>query len=227
MFTKTTNVRSHAWLGGCSGTLGVAIALALSAAVPVQTAHAAGACAAAWTASSVYTGGSTASENGVNYSANWWTQGDDPATHSGPSGSGQVWTITTACATTPTPPAPPAPTPPSPPPAPTPPAPAPSSGFVFGSYKDVTINMDWNVDQISTMVTGTRVPVLTAMPAKQQVLTWAFASGECGSENWAGVTPAALVAQNVNEWTSAGKKYIISTGGQAGAVFIDRAGTGD
>jgi chitinase len=89
---------------------------------------------------------------------------------------------------------------------------------VFGSYKDVTINMDWNVDQISTSVTGSRQPVLNAMPAKQASLTWAFASGECGSENWAGVTPAALVAQNVNQWVSAGKRYIISTGG-ANGVF--------
>ena len=172
---------------------------------------------AAWNASTAYSAGATVTEAGKTYVANWWTQGDDPATHSGATGSGQPWTITTNCSSTPTPP--PAPTPPSPPPAPTPPSPPPApapAGFVFGSYKDVTINMDWNVDQISTMVTGTRVPVLTAMPAKQQVLTWAFASGECGSENWAGVTPAALVAQNVNQWVSAGKKYIISTGGQAG-----------
>jgi chitinase len=167
---------------------------------------------APWSASAAYNAGATVTENGVTYKANWWTQGNDPATSNGPTGSGQPWTITTACSTTPTPPSPPAPTPP----APTPPSPPQASGFVFGSYKDVTINMDWNVDQISTMVTGTRVPVLTAMPAKQQVLTWAFASGECGSENWAGVTPAALVAQNVNQWVSAGKKYIISTGGQAG-----------
>ena len=174
---------------------------------------------APWSASTAYSAGATVTENGITYKANWWTQGNDPATNSGPTGSGQPWTVTTACTTTPTPPSPPAPTPPtppSPPPAPTPPSPPPASGFVFGSYKDVTINMDWNVDQISTMVTGTRVPVLTAMPAKQQVLTWAFASGECGSENWAGVTPAALVAQNVNQWVSAGKQYIVSTGGQAG-----------
>jgi len=171
---------------------------------------------APWSASTAYNAGATVTENGVTYKANWWTQGNDPATNNGPSGSGQPWTITTSCSGTPTPPSPPAPTPPSPPPAPTPPSPPPASGFVFGSYKDVTINMDWNVDQISTSVTGTRTPVLNAMPAKQTSLSWAFASGECGSENWAGVTPAALVAQNVNQWVSAGKKYIISTGGADG-----------
>ena len=76
--------------------------------------------------------------------------------------------------------------------------------------------MDWNNDQISTSVSGTRTPVLNVMPAKQQALTWAFASGECGSEGWAGVQQSALVAQNMNQFVSAGKKYIISTGGQAG-----------
>ena len=40
-------------------------------------------CAAAWSASTVYTGGQQASENGTNYTANWWTQGNDPATNNG------------------------------------------------------------------------------------------------------------------------------------------------
>ncbi|HET7300542.1 MAG TPA: carbohydrate-binding protein, partial [Oleiagrimonas sp.] len=54
-------------------------------------------CAAPWSASAVYNGGDEASENGTNYIANWWTQGDDPATHSGPGGSGQPWTAQGAC----------------------------------------------------------------------------------------------------------------------------------
>jgi chitinase len=143
---------------------------------------------AAWLAATAYSAGATVTEGCSTYKANWWTQGDDPATHSGVAASGQPWTTTTSCAATP----------PSSPPS-SPPWSPPSSGFVFGSYKDVTINMDWNVDQISTSVTvtGTRSPVLNVMPAKQTSMTWAFASGECGSENWAGVTPAALVAQNV------------------------------
>jgi len=169
-----------------------------------------------WNASTAYNGGAVVSENGKSYKANWWTQGDDPATHNGAVGTGQPWTLTSGCTTPPPPtPVPPPPTPVPPPPSPTPP---PASGFVFGSYKDITINMDWNVSQISTSVTGSRQPVLNAMPAKQGSMTWAFASGECGSENWAGVTPAALIGQNVNQWVSAGKKYIISTGG-ANGVF--------
>jgi len=50
-------------------------------------------------------------------------------------------------------------------------------------------------------------------------MTWAFADGTCGSENWTGVSPSALVAANVQAWVNAGKKYIISTGG-AGASFL-------
>jgi chitodextrinase len=166
-----------------------------------------------WNSTTAYSAGAVVSEAGKTYKANWWTQGDDPATHSGATGTGQPWTITSNCSTTPVPPPPPPENPP-----PTPPSSPPPSGFVFGSYKDITINMDWNVSQISTSVTGTRSPVLNVMPAKQKSMTWAFASGECGSENWAGVTPAALVAQNVAQWVGAGKKYIISTGG-ANGVF--------
>jgi chitinase len=68
---------------------------------------------------------------------------------------------------------------------------------------------------ISSSVTGTMQPVTQVMPAGNTTLTWAFASGECGSETWAGLTPAN-VASNIPAFVSAGKKYIISTGGQAG-----------
>jgi chitinase len=78
-----------------------------------------------WNASTAYVAGDTVTENGTTYKANWWTQGNDPATSNGGSGSGQPWTVTTSCSA----PAPtPAPTP-APAPAPTPaPAPAPAPG---------------------------------------------------------------------------------------------------
>ena len=47
------------------------------------------ACFTAWSASVAYTGGQTASYGGENYTANWWTQGQNPSTNSGGSGSGQ------------------------------------------------------------------------------------------------------------------------------------------
>src|SRR5690349_3524807 len=63
------------------------------------TAHvgAAQTCAAAWNSTSVYTAGMTASVNGVNYTANFWTQGQNPATNNGGPGSGQPWTSNGPC----------------------------------------------------------------------------------------------------------------------------------
>ncbi len=56
-------------------------------------------CAAAWSATVAYTGGQVASENGNNYTAAYWTQGNDPsaAGNSGAAGSGDPWSLPTAC----------------------------------------------------------------------------------------------------------------------------------
>jgi len=56
-----------------------------------------GSCAPTWNSTSVYTGGMTASLNGVNYQANFWTQGQNPATNNGGPGSGAPWTIIGTC----------------------------------------------------------------------------------------------------------------------------------
>jgi len=56
-----------------------------------------GSCAQTWNATSVYTGGMTASLNGVNYQANFWTQGQNPSTNNGGPGSGAPWTIIGTC----------------------------------------------------------------------------------------------------------------------------------
>ena len=59
----------------------------------------------AWLATAVYTAGMAATLNGAVYQANWWTQGNNPQTSSGPSGSGQPWTLVppaNAVPTTPT-----------------------------------------------------------------------------------------------------------------------------
>jgi len=63
-----------------------------------------GSCATPWDATSVYTAGMTASLNGVNYQANFWTQGQNPSTNNGGPGSGAPWTIIgncSACTTVP------------------------------------------------------------------------------------------------------------------------------
>ena len=65
-------------------------------------------------------------------------------------------------------------------------------------------------------VTGTPKPITAVIPSGMSALTWAFASGECGSESWGGVTSAAI-AGNIQAFLDAGKKYIVSTGGLNGA----------
>lgn len=56
-----------------------------------------GSCASTWNSTSVYTAGMTASLNGVNYQANFWTQGQNPSTNNGGAGSGAPWTIIGTC----------------------------------------------------------------------------------------------------------------------------------
>ncbi|MFC5473078.1 glycosyl hydrolase family 18 protein [Paraherbaspirillum soli] len=98
---------------------------------------------------------------------------------------------------------------------PKPPSKAPSNGFIFSPY---FYSGDYNGTQLNTAVTGKSEPLLKAMPGKLSAVTWAFATGSCGSENWNGVSAAAFAAANVASFVSAGKKYIVSTGG-GGANF--------
>ncbi len=72
-----------------------AAALGIAAALPASPAAAAPACATAWASSAVYTGGSTASHNGRNWQAKWWTQGETPGT----TGQWGVWSDQGACGT--------------------------------------------------------------------------------------------------------------------------------
>ena len=55
-------------------------------------------CADPWSSTQIYTGGMRASVNGINYLANFWTQGNNPATNNGGPGSGQPWTSQGPCA---------------------------------------------------------------------------------------------------------------------------------
>src|SRR5215204_5709428 len=73
-------------------TLGVSVlVLCMAQATSAQT------CASPWNSTSVYTAGMTASLNGINYTANFWTQGQSPATNNGGAGSGQPWTSNGPC----------------------------------------------------------------------------------------------------------------------------------
>jgi hypothetical protein len=107
------------------------------------------------------------------------------------------------------------------------------SSLVFSPYKDTSINMNWNTNVISTNVSGTPTPLASDLTAHGgKTITLAFATGECGSENWGGVQGAAMASANVPLLSQAGVSYILSTGGAAGSftcgsdagmsAFIDR-----
>ncbi|WNL45724.1 carbohydrate-binding protein [Dyella sp. BiH032] len=197
----------------------------LFAVAPMSTAvaQALPACAPAWSATAVYVGGDVASENGTNYKANWWTQGNDPATNNGGPGTGQPWTSQGSCSGSTgggtgggsgggsgggTPP----------------PPPGTGANLLFSPYKDATINLNWNTNTMQTAAaTGTPIPLvgsgsLYASYVKNlSAVTLAFATGECGSENWGGIPGATFASANISQLSSAGLPYVVSTGGAAGS----------
>ncbi|MGZ2744926.1 hypothetical protein [Burkholderia stagnalis] len=61
-------------------------------------------------------------------------------------------------------------------------------------------------------------PVLSVLPTNVSALTLVFATGECGSEKWAGVDGRALAVANVPLFTAANVNYVISTGGACGGI---------
>jgi chitinase len=193
---------------------GLAVGGSVIALASAPAAQAAATCAAAWSSSTVYTVGQQASENGVDYTANYWTQGNDPATSNGGSGSGQPWTSNGACTGgssggggggggtgTGT---------------------GSVSGLLFSPYKDVTVNMNWNTYQMQSAASGSVLPVVGSGSLVSQyipklpALTLAFATGSCGSETWGGVSGANLAAENVPQLHAANLNYVVSTGGAAG-----------
>jgi hypothetical protein len=199
--------------GSAFGLAAGGTALAVASAPAAQAATT---CAAAWSSGTAYTGGQQASENGINYTANWWTQGNDPATNNGVSGSGQPWTSNGACTGgssgggsggggtgggTGT---------------------GSVSGLLFSPYKDVTINMNWNTYQMQSAASGSVLPVVGSGSLVSQyipklpALTLAFATGSCGSETWGGVSGANWATENVSQLHAANLNYVISTGGAAG-----------
>lgn len=217
-------------LHAIGASAGGAMAMSLMTLAPVQAAHAQATCAAAWSASAVYTGGMTASENGINYKANWWTQGNDPATNNGGAGSGQPWTSQGSCTggssgggtggggtggggtggggtggggtTNP---------------------PGTGANLLYSPYKDVTVNLNWNTNVMQTATaTGSAIPVVGTGSLKSNyvtnlsAITLAFATGACGSENWGGVPGATFASANIAALSSAGLPYVVGTGGAAG-----------
>ena len=202
-----------------SSAAGLLAGGSILAVASAPAAQAATTCAAAWSSTAVYTAGNQASENGINYTANWWTQGNDPATNNGGSGSGEPWTSNGACTGgtstgtggttgtgtgtggTGT---------------------GSTSGLLFSPYKDVTINMNWNTYQMQSAVTGSDLPIVGSGSLVSQyipklpAISLAFATGSCGSETWGGASGASWAAENVPQLSAANLNYVVSTGGASG-----------
>ncbi|GAA4911737.1 chitinase [Stackebrandtia albiflava] len=73
-----------------TATLAVAVVGVIAFLLPGSTAQAAQSCDTPWNSATVYWGGDTASHNGRNYTAQWWTQNEAPGTAS-------VWTDNGPC----------------------------------------------------------------------------------------------------------------------------------
>jgi hypothetical protein len=165
-----------------------------------------GSCATAWSATAIYTGGQMASQNGDNYTANWWTQGNSPATNSGGPGSGQPWTLDGSCsATTPTPP------PTSPPTNPTPPS--GSTTHLFAPYVDMSITADENLVSIQQQ-SGFKAVTLAFIDSTNGCSAgWGGLGGTLPTDTLANGTTILSVVQQLQ---SAGVQVIISFGGANG-----------
>jgi chitinase len=190
------------------------------------TAGAAAACAPAWSSTQVYVGGNSASQNGHNYTAKWWTQNESPATHSG---QWDVWADNGSCGTstpTTTPPtttkpttAPPTTAPPTTAPPTTPP---PSNG---------TLPKHFLTGYWQNFYNGAAALKLAAVPADYDLIAVAFADAT-STPGAVGFTLDPGLAAQVGGYTDAqfkadiatlharGKKVIISVGGEKGTVGV-------
>lgn len=167
------------------------------------------------------------------FAPNWWSPTAAPqywSTTSCDTGTPTATPTPTATATptpTPTPTATPTPTPTPTPGGGTPPTTGTPSGLVFSPYKDIAQAMFWGAGAGYTMgtsaVDGTRTPLvgtgttLKSTLPQLNAITLAFATGECGQENWAGVSGPDFAASNIPGLDAAGYDYILGTGGAAGS----------
>jgi chitinase len=207
-----------------------AASLLVAAGIPVylaSSANAAVACAPAWSATAVYVGGNTASQNGHNYNAKWWTQNESPATHSG---QWDVWADAGACGggTTPTTPpttAPPTTTPPTTPPTTSPTTP-PTSIPATGIPKHALIGY-----LHASFANGSGYLKMSDVPADWDIINLAFGeptsatSGDirftlCPSTECPGVESEAAFIAAIKAKRAAGKKVLLSIGGANGQVQL-------
>ncbi|GIE83889.1 chitinase [Actinoplanes regularis] len=165
---------------------------AITAVLPMTASNAAAACAAAWSSTAVYVKDNSASQNGHNYTAKWWTQNESPATHSG---QWDVWIDNGTCGGT-TPP----PTDPTTPP--------PTTGTKMASAPYVYPGWG-NPPAPSTVVSATGIKSFT--------MAFVLASGGCNPawDGESGLT-GGVHANYINQIRAAGADVIPSISGWQG-----------
>jgi hypothetical protein len=88
--------------------------------------------------------------------------------------------------------------------------------FFVGPYKHASLGVGAGSGLMRSDVDGTLRPVAELM-AEDEVLHWAFATGECGDERWGeGIDTARFAQANVQAFVQARRRYVVSTGGEGG-----------
>ena len=169
----------------------VAVTGTAVAILPMTVSNAAVACAPAWSASAVYVNGNAASYAGHNYTAKWWTQNENPSTHSG---QWDVWADTGACGGgTPTP------TPTTPPPPPS------AAGLRAAPY----LYPGWgNPPAPATVMTATGIRAFT--------IAFVLANGCNPVWDGEGGLTGGVHASTINAIRAAGGDVVPSFGGYSG-----------
>ncbi|GIE34050.1 hypothetical protein Ait01nite_070950 [Actinoplanes italicus] len=199
-----------------------------------STASAAVACAPAWSASSVYVKDNVASKGGNNYTARWWTQGEDPVLKSG---QWDVWINNGACGGT-TNPSPSSPSPSSPSPSPSSPSPSPSSPSPSPSTSPSTPIPVGGLPKHAligylhaSFANGAGYLKMADVPAEWDIINLSFGeptsvtSGDirftlCPATECPGVETEAQFIAAIKAKRQAGKKVLLSIGGQNGQVQL-------
>ena len=203
--------------------MAVSLAAAGTTVYLASSASAATACAPAWSATAVYVGGNTASQNAHNYTAKWWTQNESPATHSG---QWDVWADNGACEGGTTPPT----TTPTTPPTTTPTAPPTTSPTTSppatGIPKHALIGY-----LHASFANGSGYLRMSDVPADWDIVDLAFGeptsatSGDirftlCPATECPGVESEAEFIAAIRAKRAAGKKVLLSIGGANGQVQL-------
>lgn len=166
-----------------------------------------GSCSTAWSASTIYTGGQTVTYQNVNYTANWWTQGQIPSSNSGGPGSGQPWTPTGTCGGSSSNP------PPSPPPPASPEPPAAGTRY-FAPYVDMGLTSDEEINAIQQQA-GLKAVTLAFLVSGSGscTATWGGLGGNFPQDTLGDGQSMQTVIQSLQ---TSGAQVIISFGGENG-----------